>query len=123
MIIWKYRQKRFRVVQNVAGRWFHGYQIILFCRENTGKKYYQRYTDFVETYKNKKILLLELGVGDMTPSVIKLPFWDMTYNLSDTFLVSVNLDAGSSPEHLNGKCLTINEDLLYFLRELRRQIH
>lgn len=59
----------------------------------------------------------------MTPSVIKLPFWDMTYNFSDTFLVSVNLDASSSPEHLNGKCLTINEDLLYFLRKLRRQIH
>ena len=69
-----------------------------------------------------KLLLLELGVGDMTPSVIKLPFWDMAYNFSDTFLVTVNLDAGSSPEHLNGKCLTINEDLFYFLQKLRGQI-
>ena len=59
----------------------------------------------------------------MTPSVIKLPFWDMTYNLSDTFLVSVNLDTGSSPEHLNEKCLTISEDLLIFFRKLRRQVH
>lgn len=41
---------------------------------------------------------------------------------ADTFLVTVNLDAGSSPEHLNGKCLTINEDLFYFLQKLRGQI-
>ena len=86
------------------------------------KTAYQQYENFVDTYKNKKLLLLELGVGDMTPSVIKLPFWDMAYNFSDTFLVTVNLDAGSSPEHLNGKCLTINEDLFYFLQKLRGQI-
>lgn len=27
---------------------------------------YQRYEDFVKKYHNKKLLLLELGVGDMT---------------------------------------------------------
>lgn len=46
----------------------------------------------------------------------------MIYNFPDTFLVTVNLDAGSSPEHLNGKCLTISKDLSYFLQKLRRQI-
>lgn len=26
------------------------------------------------------------------------------------------MTAGSSPEHLNGKCLTVNEDLFYFCK-------
>lgn len=105
-----------------------GWKMVPWVQDNTflqgecWKTAYQQYKNFVDTYKNKKLLLLELGVGDMTPSVIKLPFWNMAYNFSDTFLVTVNLDAGSSPEHLKGKCLTINEDLFYFLQKLRGQI-
>ena len=30
-------------------------------------------------FLDKKVVLLELGVGEMTPSIIKLPFWEMTY--------------------------------------------
>lgn len=81
---------------------------------------YQRYEDFVKKYHNKKLLLLELGVGDMTPSVIKLPFWDMTAKFTDTSLVTVNLTKTSAPEQLKGKCLTICEDLALFLKEIRR---
>lgn len=105
-----------------------GWKMVPWVQDNTflqgeyWKTAYQQYKSFVDTYKNKKLLLLELGVGDMTPSVIKLPFWDMAYNFSDTFLITANLNAGSSPEHLKGKCLTVNEDLSYFLQKLRRQI-
>lgn len=28
---------------------------------------------------DKNVVLLELGGGEMTPSIIKLPFWEMTY--------------------------------------------
>lgn len=58
----------------------------------------------------------------MTPSVIKLPFWDMTSKFSNTFLVTVNLAKSSSPEHLKGKCLTINGDLSHVLKQIRRKM-
>ena len=33
----------------------------------------------------KNILLLELGVGEMTPSIIKLPFWELTARNQNVF--------------------------------------
>lgn len=81
----------------------------------------QRYENFVRKYQDKKLLLLELGVGDMTPSVIKLPFWDMTAKFPDTFLVTVNQAKTSAPEHLKGKSLTICEDLSCFLQEVKQE--
>ena len=106
-----------------------GWKMVPWVQDNTflqGKAWqnaYQRYEDFVLKHQDKKMLLLELGVGDMTPSVIKLPFWDMTAKFSDTFLVTVNLAKTSTPEHLKGKSQTICEDLSYFLQEIKQYIN
>ena len=103
-----------------------GWKMLPWVQDNTflqGEAWqvaYQRYEDFVKEYHNNKLLLLELGVGDITPSVIKLPFWDMTAKFTDTSLVTVNLTKISAPEQLKGKCLTICEDLALFLKEIRR---
>ena len=35
---------------------------------------------------DKKVLLLELGVGEMTPSIIKLPFWELTAQNETSFM-------------------------------------
>ena len=75
----------------------------------------------VSGIQDNKLLLLELGVGDMTPSVIKLPFWDMTSKLPDTFLITVNLAKTSTPKHLEGKCMTVCDDLSIFLQELKNK--
>lgn len=80
---------------------------------------YRRYENFVRKHQKEKLLLLELGVGDMTPSVIKLPFWDMAANFPDAFLVTVNLAKAAAPEHLSGKSLAICGDLSCFLQELK----
>ena len=92
-----------------------------FLQGETWKTTYQRYEDFVRKYQDKKLLLLELGVGDMTPSVIKLPFWDMAFKFSDVFLITVNQAKTSTPEHLKGKCMTVCKDLSCFLRELKNE--
>lgn len=102
-----------------------GWKMVPWVQDNTflqGKAWqaaYQRYEDFVRRYHDKKLLLLELGVGDMTPSVIKLPFWDMTSKFPDTFLVTVNLEKASAPEQLKGKSLAIREDLSHFFQEIK----
>lgn len=57
-----------------------------------GYNHYHRNAVFEAS--GQKLLLLELGVGDMTPSVIKLPFWNMTAKFPDTFLVTINPGKG-----------------------------
>lgn len=106
-----------------------GWKMVPWVQDNTflqGSEWqagYQRYEAFVQKYRNKKLLLLELGVGDMTPSVIKLPFWDMTAKFPDAFLVTVNQAKSSAPEHLHGRCLTIRDELSHFMQGLRREFY
>lgn len=102
-----------------------GWKMVPWVQDNTflqGQEWqaaYQRYENFVRKHQKKKLLLMELGVGDMTPSVIRLPFWDMAANFPDAFLVTVNLSKANAPEHLAGKSMTVCEDLSCFLQELK----
>lgn len=60
---------------------------------------------------NDRVLLLELGVGEMTPGIITLPFWSMTAKLPDARLLSVNISNGSAPLQLGSKAEAIQADL------------
>ena len=62
-------------------------------RENS-----QRYIDFVNAAENKKLLLIELGVGFNTPGVIRWPFERITYAFKDAFLIRVNTGYTQYPE-------------------------
>ena len=68
----------------------------------------------------KSVLLLELGVGEMTPGIIKLPFWEMAYKNEGAFYVCMNQEDSSSPEHLKSKSLYIDGDLSKTLRDLKQ---
>lgn len=81
---------------------------------------YQRYEDFVRKYQGKKLLLLELGVGEMTPSIIKLPFWELTAKNENVFYACLNREASHSPEHLRGRSLYLQGDLAETLAALRQ---
>lgn len=60
---------------------------------------------------NDRVLLLELGVGEMTPGIITLPFWSMTAKLPDGHLLSVNITGDSAPLQLGSKAEAIRADL------------
>ena len=62
-----------------------------------------------------RVLLLELGVGEMTPGIITLPFWSMTKKLPDAHLLSVNISNGSAPLQLGSKADAIQADLAALL--------
>ncbi len=79
----------------------------------------RRYEEFLRKYRDKRLVLLELGVGDMTPSIIRLPFWDMTAKFPDAFLITVNLAKGSAPEQLKGRSLAIGADLAEVMGKLK----
>lgn len=60
---------------------------------------------------SSRVLLLEFGVGEMTPGIITLPFWSMTAKLPDAYLLSVNISGDSAPLQLGSKAEAIQADL------------
>lgn len=100
-----------------------GWRMIPWVRDNTfltgsyWNSSHDRYAEFLEKNHHKKLVLLELGVGEMTPSIIKLPFWEITANCPDAFLITVNQNKHSRPEQLSGKSMTITMDIGEFLNE------
>ncbi|MBS6560135.1 MAG: NAD-dependent protein deacetylase, SIR2 family [Clostridiales bacterium] len=97
-----------------------------FLEGSDWKSSVKRYEDFLSNYliqqPEKRVLFLELGVGEMTPSIIKLPFWSMASKNSQVFYACLNLEASSAPEHLKGRSMYITGDLADVLNELRKQI-
>ncbi len=79
----------------------------------------ERHERFVRERSNGRVLLLELGVGEMTPSIITLPFWSMTAKLPDARLLSVNISNGSAPSQLGSKEEAIQADLSTLLSAAR----
>lgn len=78
-----------------------------------------RYERFVRERGYGRVLLLELGVGEMTPGIIALPFWSMTAKLPDAHLLSVNISGGSAPLQLGSKAEAIRADLSTLLSVAR----
>ena len=86
----------------------------------------RRYENFLKKYlmngTDKNVVLLELGVGEMTPSIIKLPFWEMTYKNEKVFYACLNQKKSSDPEHIKDKGIYIAGDLAETLRDLKENI-
>ena len=105
-----------------------GWKMIPWVRDDTflqGKQWkdsFDRYEAFVKENYQKRIVLLELGVGDMTPSIIKLPFWEMTASFPNVHLINVNLEKTTPPEHLKGRITTIPMEIGIFLQKLRNEM-
>ena len=100
--------------------WVRDYEFLEGDFWKDGVNRYQNFLkEHLEESKEKNVLFLELGVGDMTPSIIKLPFWEMTYNFPNTFYVSINRERYSAPAHLGERAMAISEDIGKVLNEVR----
>lgn len=68
-----------------------------------------KYNEFIKKYKDKKLLLLEFGVGFNTPSIIRYPFENMTYYLKNTKLVRFNDKYPEVPEEIKEKSISLRD--------------
>ena len=85
-----------------------------------GSKYQSeinKYREFLIKNQHKKILFLELGVGQMTPMFIKEPFWNMTYSWPNAYYITINPNDALLPRELATKGLAIREDIATILGE------
>ena len=84
-------------------------------------RYHRFLRRWIMDQSDKKVLLLELGVGEMTPSIIKLPFWELTAKNENVFYACLNREAAHRPEHLRGRSLYLQGDLAETLAALRQE--
>ena len=71
----------------------------------------KRYEQFVEEHKNSRLLLLELGVGDNTPVIIKYPFWRLTMQNPKVTYVCINYGEAYCPPQIEKQSICINDDI------------
>ena len=98
--------------------WVRGYGNFL-----QGKKYdeqYRKISDSLEQNKTRKLLLLELGVGRMTPMFIQEPFWYLTASLPAASYIAVNDRYEFLPKGIENKGMVITGDIARVLKDARR---
>ena len=61
-----------------------------FVQDDNWYKQDKRYEEFIDNAKDKKVVLLELGVGFNTPGIIRIPFEQMTFQNTNWSLVRIN---------------------------------
>lgn len=104
-----------------------GWQMLPWVRDDTflegalWREEVGRYQDFVDAHLRggDRVLFLSLGVGDMTPRIITLPFWQMVRTHQNARLAMVNLAKESAPAQLGDRALAVQADLAAVLSDLR----
>lgn len=89
-----------------------------FVEDDNWHKLNDIYENFIEDNKNKKLLLIELGVGFNTPGIIRFPFERMTLEFKNTTLLRVNDKYSDVAFEIQNKTISVNIDCNEFLNEL-----
>lgn len=89
-----------------------------FIEDTHWKQSQNRFVDFLENAKDKKILLLEFGVGFNTPSIIRFPFERLTYCNEKIRLIRFNKDYPNVPKELQKKSFEVKEDISVVIEKL-----
>ena len=71
----------------------------------------QNYGEFLYRMMDKKVVLLELGVGFNTPTIIRFPFEKMVREHQNFSLIRLNLDEAIMPESFGDRGIGINADI------------
>lgn len=78
-----------------------------------------RYVDFLNAHMDKRLLLLELGVGSNTPGIIKVPFQKLTAQNPNATYVCVNFGEASCPKAIEDRAIVVNADIADILEALK----
>lgn len=78
-----------------------------------------RYAGFLEQHKDKKVVLLEFGVGFNTPIIIRFPFEKMVRENSSYSLIRMNMDEAVVPESFGKRAIGIGGDMAKAITDIR----
>ena len=86
-----------------------------FVQDDLWYKQSDKYEEFLKESKDKKMVLLEFGVGFNTPGIIRFPFEQMTSQNENWQLIRFNKEDMTFLD-LNDKFIGIKEDINTFFR-------
>ena len=89
-----------------------------FVEDEDWHKAAERYNNFIEAYRDKNIVYLELGVGGNTPVIIKYPFWRLTAENENASYICVNLSESFCPDEIIDRSICVNADIGEVIKEL-----
>lgn len=69
------------------------------------------YEEFMNGIEDQKVLLLELGVGGNTPTIIKYNFWNMTEKWPNATYACLNYGEAFAPDGIKARSICINGDI------------
>ena len=81
-----------------------------------------RYGAFLEKIRGKKGVLLELGVGFNTPTIIRFPFEKMVRENRNLSLIRLNLKEAVVPESLGSRAVGMNADMANVISDICREV-
>ena len=82
-----------------------------FVQDDDWYKQDKKYGEFLDKVKNKKLLLLEFGVGFNTPGIIRFPFEQITYQNKNCTLVRFNKDNCMAFLEIEDRIIKIEDDI------------
>lgn len=88
-----------------------------FVRDASWQTQRERYLDFVKEFHNRKLLILEFGVG-VRNQMIKAPFMKLTYSEPDAFYITFNKGEVYVPPQIQDKAMGVDGDLSVILPEV-----
>lgn len=89
-----------------------------FVEDENWHKSNDNYQKFLEEIDGEKVVFLELGVGYNTPTIIRFPFEQLTYNNPNALLIRINMDFPNPIKENIDKTISFDEDISEIINNL-----
>ena len=78
----------------------------------------RRYTEFLQTHNEGKVLFLDLGSGGNTPIIFKIPFMSWTRDWPAAIYATINKGQAFTASEIKDKSIVIDDDIDAVIEEL-----
>ncbi|MGN0438742.1 MAG: SIR2 family NAD-dependent protein deacylase [Lachnospiraceae bacterium] len=93
-----------------------------FVQDDTWYEAERRFSKYLSEAVNKNLVLLELGVGFNTPTIIRFPFERLVREHDNISLIRLNLDQAVVPESFGNRAVGINADMEASIRDIAKEV-
>lgn len=88
-----------------------------FVKDDEWRARYNGFMEFLKTYRKKRLLILELGIGARN-RMIKAPFMDIAYAYPHAFYITFNKGEIYIPDRIAEKSMAVDGDLSIMIPEI-----
>ena len=82
----------------------------------------ERFSDFLSDAIDKKLVLLELGVGFNTPTIIRFPFEKLVKEHNNISLIRLNMNQAIVPKSFGSRAVGINTDMAESIKDIVEEV-